>query len=129
MNNKELLGWLSIQASLMNEDNWNLQEFIRENKLNISWTDKPQVVFQILSECVENVELRKTLQKTFGQFDGAQICLKCGKIMFEGYSWEGDTYCSLNCLVIAKEISLPQIEERLKDADTPDGEYCYTEWD
>ncbi len=129
MNNKELFGWLSIQASLMNEDNWNLQEFIRKNKLNIAWDNKPQVVFQILSECVENVELRKALQKTFGQFDGAQICLNCGKIMFEGYSWEGNTYCSLSCLVIAKEISLPQIEERLKDADTPDGKCCYTEWD
>ena len=129
MNNKEILGWLAIQAALMNEDNWNLQKFIRDNKLSIAWNNKPQVVFQILSECVVNIELRKALQKTFGQFDGAQICLNCGKVMFEGYSWEGDAYCSLNCLVLGKKIFLSEIERRLKDTNTDDGKYCYTEWD
>lgn len=131
INNDEIKGWLSIFASMMREDNQHIQNFIDDNKEklnNIQWFDKARVIFLILSKCVDDISLRKCLQSNFGQFDGAQICMNCGKIMWEGYSWAGDTYCSIDCILNNENTSLSEIEDCLKDADSPDGEYYYTDW-
>ena len=131
MDNKTLKGWLSICSDLMDADNQNIQDFIdfHKDKLGqIKWMTKAQVVYKILETCVNDIELRKILPDWFGQFSRAQICLNCGKVMWEGYSWVGDTYCCIDCIQENEKLTLSEIEDFLKDADTPDGEYYYTDW-
>ncbi len=131
MDNKTLEGWLSIYSDLMDANNRYIQDFIDFHKDNLGqkqWMTKAQVVYMILATCVNDIELRKSLQDWFGQFSGAQICLNCGKVMWEGYSWMGDTYCCIDCIQENENITLSDIEDFLKDADTPDGEYYYTDW-
>lgn len=131
MNSAEIKGWLSIHSSLMNEDNRNIQDFIDEHKEklgHIKWFDKPQVVFQILAECVGDANLRKALQTWFGQFDGAQICECCGKVMWSGYSWAGHAYCSIDCILDAESTTLTEIDRELHNDDEIGSECYYTEW-
>ncbi len=133
MNNKELQGWLSIFSELMNRDNQEIQDFIDEHKDKLNhvtsmWPNKAEVIYHILMVCIESMELRKSLQKWFGQFEGAQVCLHCGKLMWEGYSWGGDTYCSIECIYNAENISLSDIDRELHNPDEIDSECYYTEW-
>ena len=131
MNSAEIKGWLSIHSSLMNEDNRNIQDFIDEHKEklgHIKWFDKPQVVFQILAECVGDANLRKALQTWFGQFDGAQICECCGKVMWSGYSWAGHAYYSIDCILDAESTTLTEIDRELHNDDEIGSECYYTEW-
>ena len=131
MNNEEIKGWLSIHSSLMNEDNRNIQDFLDEHKEKlgcIKWYNKPQVVFQILSECVDDINLRKSLQAWFGQFDGAQICECCGKVMRCGYSWGDHAYCSIECVLEAENTTLTEMDRHLHNIDEIDRECSYTEW-
>ena len=131
MDNKTIEGWLSIYSDLMDANNRYIQDFIDFHKDNLGQKQgmtKAQVVYMILATCVNDIELRKSLQDWFGQFSGAQICLNCGKVMWKGYSWMGDTYCCIDCIQENENITLSDIEDFLKDADTPDGEYYYTDW-
>ncbi len=87
MNSEEIKGWLSIHSSLMNKDNRVIQDFMDEHKEklgHVKWYNKAYVVFQLLSECVGDMSLRRSLQEWFGQFDGTQICECCGKVMRSG---------------------------------------------
>lgn len=133
MNNKELQGWLSIFSDLMNRDNQEIQDFIMENKDKLNhtenlWPNKAEVIYFILVGCIESIELRKSLQEWFGQFEGAQICQNCGKVMWEGYSWGGDTYCSIECIREKEDISLTDIDRELHNPDEINNECYYTEW-
>ena len=130
-NSEEIKGWLSLYSSLMNEDNRNIQDFMDEHKDKlgyIKWRNKPQVVFQILSECVDDLNLRKSLQIWFGQLDGAQVCECCGKVMWSGYSWVGNAYCSIECILEAENITLSEIDRELHNVDEIDSECYFTEW-
>ena len=130
-NSEEIKGWLSLHSSLMNEDNRNIQDFMDEHKDKlgyIKWRNKPQVVFQILSECVDDLNLRKSLQIWFGQLDGAQVCECCGKVMWSGYSWVGNAYCSIECILEAENNTLSEIDRELHNVDEIDSECYFTEW-
>ena len=131
MNSEEIKGWLSIHSSLMNEDNRVIQDFMDEHKEKlgeVKWYNKAHVVFRLLSKCVGDMSLRKSLQEWFGQFDGAQICESCGKVMWSGYSWGGRTYCSIDCVLEAENTTLTEMDRELHNADEVDSECYYTEW-
>ncbi len=142
MNNREIKGLLSIQASLLRQDNIlnDMAEFVEFMHSNHALMDIDveeikkrrfaaiNLVEEVMQECVDDEDLRISLQKWFGQFDEAQICEGCGKVMWNGYSWDGATYCSIDCTLNAEAIDLQEACNRLKDADDPDNSCYYTEW-
>lgn len=131
MDNKEVIGWIHIQKALMNESEENIQEFINIHKDKLSsvyWHDKAQVVAGILALCVDDIELRKSLQIWFGQFENAQICECCGKVMWTGYSWVGHTYCSIECILEAQNTTLTEIDCELHNDDEINSECFYVDW-
>ena len=89
---------------------------------------KVYLVESIVRQCIISKEMRIDLQRSFGQFDGAQICENCGNIMWDGYSWDGTTYCDENCVMEGEGIDRKDMNEYLKDACDPDGRCYYTEW-
>lgn len=89
---------------------------------------KVNLIETIIMECVESKEVRIGLQKSFGQFDGAQICENCGRIMYDGYSWSGATYCDEECVLAGENIDRECFNKCLENADDPDGCCYYTDW-
>ena len=83
---------------------------------------------RIMRQCIISKEIRIDLQKTFGQFDGAQVCENCGNLMWSGYSWDGTTYCDEDCVMEGERIDRKDMNEYLEDACDPDGCCYYTEW-
>ena len=82
----------------------------------------------IIKECMRSKDIRIDLQKHFGQFDGAQICENCGRVMWTGYSWAGTTYCDDPCVLEGEGIDKETFDHCLEDAEDPDGCCYYTEW-
>ncbi len=149
-------GFLSIQSSMINDDSITapmLLKFIKKWKKhglfqNIRYDQelkdlrhfskyygtmfKKKVIYieKILNECqyYKNANLRIDLQNVFGQFDGAQFCQHCGDIMWEGYSWDGTTYCDLPCVLKGECIDENEANEILEDACDPDSECYWTSW-
>lgn len=107
-------------------------KYIREAKENkdSEWllSMKISLVDTIVRQCIISKEMRIDLQHCFGQFDGAQICENCGNIMWDGYSWDGTTYCCEECVMEGDGIDRKTMNEYLKDAEDPDGRCYYTEW-
>ncbi len=138
-------GLLSIMASLIREKgitSENLLDFIKEWKKEgffeafipeflrdmDSVHTKTNLAETIVKECMRSKEMRIDLQRNFGQFDGAQICQHCGRIMWKGYSWHGDTYCSEECVLDGEDIDKEEFDKCTEDADEVDGECYYTDW-
>lgn len=89
---------------------------------------RTKLIELIMRESIYSKELRIDLQREFGQFDSAQICEHCGKVIREGYSWDGKVYCDLSCVMNNENIDAETANEYLSDAEEPDSNYYYTEW-
>ena len=138
-------GLLSIMASLIRSEHitsevllnfikgWKekglFDAFVPEHIHDIkSVRAKVNLAETIIKECMKSKELRINLQMNFGQFDGAQICENCGRVMWTGYSWAGITYCDDPCVLEGESIDKETFDHCLKDAEDPDGCCYYTEW-
>ena len=89
---------------------------------------KTNLTETIIAECMKSKDMRIDLQRHFGQFDGAQICCNCGKVVWGCYSWDGTTYCDLPCVLNGECISEKYAKALLKDAEDPDCPYYWTEF-
>ena len=150
-------GFLSIQASLVRRDNLQIKDFLefvekwkknglfkeintesyhdfiklletRHDKAMHMALMRTNLIETIMCESISSNELRIDIQHEFGQFDCAQFCENCGKVMWKGYSWDGNTYCSLPCVVKGEDIDETTANVFLEDAEEPDSVYYYTEW-
>ena len=101
-----------------------LEKKDKERLLNI----KICLIETILRQCIISEEMRIDLQHSFGQFDGAQICEYCGNIMWDGYSWNGTTYCDDSCVIEGECIDRKQFNKELEDAEDPDCPCYWTSW-
>lgn len=89
---------------------------------------KTNLAETIIAECIRSKDMRIDLQRHFGQFDGAQICCNCGKVVWGCYSWDGSIYCDLPCVLDGECISEKYANTLLEDAEDPDCPYYWTEF-
>lgn len=140
-------GMLSIFASIVRDEHiksqW-LLDFINKWKQKGSFPSfvedricdleslrtKTNLAEIIIAECILHKDMRIDLQHQFGQFDGAQVCCCCGKVIWECYSWGGTTYCGddLQCVLKGENISQEEAEQSLSDAEDPDCPYYWTQF-
>lgn len=105
-----------------------LHDTLKENDRESYIRIKAFYVERILRQCIISKKVRIDLQVNFGQFDGAQICEHCGNIMWNGYSWDGTTYCDDACVMAGEGIDKKKFDKDLEDAEDPDWPCYWTEW-
>lgn len=105
-----------------------LRDILNDNDREWYIRVKGCYIERILRQCMWSKEIRIDLQRHFGQFDGAQICENCGKIMWNGYSWDGTTYCDEDCVMRGEGIDKKQFKKDIKNAEDPDWPCYWTEW-
>lgn len=106
----------------------NLRKILEDNDKDWYVRIKSYYIETILRQCIISKEIRIDLQRRFGQFDGVQICEHCGKLMWEGYSWDGTTYCDDACVMAGENIDRKQFNKDLENAEDPDWPCYWTQW-